>query len=89
LFAKHVKVEEQVEILREKHAIAVGTPNRLKKLMDIGALSLASTKLVIIDMSRDEKSFSLLNSPNVKGDFFLFLCENVLRIKEKLQLILI
>lgn len=89
LFAKHFKVEEQVEILREKHAVAVGTPNRLKKLVDIGALSLASTKLIIVDMAPDEKTFSLLNSPNVKGDFFMFLCENVLPMKDQLQFILI
>ena len=55
LFAKHFKVEEQVEMLRESHPIAIGTPNRLKKLLDIGALSLASTKLVIVDIAVDNK----------------------------------
>ena len=77
LFAKHFKLEDQVEMLREYHPVAVGTPHRLNKLIDIGALSLTNTRVVLIDMGPDEKSFTILNSPNVKEDFFQFLIENV------------
>lgn len=77
LFAKHFKLEDQVEMLREYHPVAVGTPHRLNKLVDIGALSLTNTRVVLIDMGTDEKSFTLLNSPNVKEDFFKFFVENV------------
>lgn len=40
LYAKHFKVHEQVAMLKEKVAIAVGTPNRIFKLLEIG-LSLS------------------------------------------------
>lgn len=37
LFAKHMDVEDQINLLQEKsHAIAVGTPNRLLKLYESG-----------------------------------------------------
>jgi protein CMS1 len=89
LFAKHIKVEEQVDMLREYNPIAVGTPNRLNKLVDIGALTLSNTKLILIDMAADEKSYTLLNSPNVKEDFFKFLVENVFPHSSDIQLALI
>jgi U3-containing 90S pre-ribosomal complex subunit len=56
LFAKHFKVEEQQLLLRESPcAIAVGTPNRLCKLADLGDLKMDSLRLVAIDVSRDKK----------------------------------
>jgi hypothetical protein len=89
LFAKHIKVEEQVDMLREYNPIAVGTPHRLNKLVDIGALTLSNTKLVLIDMTADEKLFTLLNSPNVKEDFFKFLVENMIPHSSDIQFALI
>jgi len=38
LFAKHLKVKQQQEMLATFSPVAVGTPNRLAKLMDLGAL---------------------------------------------------
>lgn len=35
LFSKHMKVEEQVAILRNRVNIACGTPRRIKKLIDV------------------------------------------------------
>ncbi len=52
LFAKHFKVDEQVEVLKAFTPIGCGTPNRLAKLADIGALNLDHLKLLIIDMGR-------------------------------------
>ena len=56
LFAKHVKVEEQKTSL-ESHAsgIACGTPHRLCKLADEGALSLQRLQLLVIDLHIDAK----------------------------------
>jgi hypothetical protein len=36
LFAKHIKVEEQVEWLKKTVGLCVGTPNRMVKLRDLG-----------------------------------------------------
>jgi protein CMS1 len=37
LFAKHLKVEEQARFLAERRIhFAVGTPHRIKELMDLG-----------------------------------------------------
>lgn len=89
LFAKHFKVEEQVEMLREYHPVAVGTPHRLNKLIDIGALSLSNTRVVLIDMATDEKSFNILNSPNVREDFYKYLIENVVPRAPNVQVALV
>jgi hypothetical protein len=74
LFAKHFKVQDQVEALRQHFPIVVGTPNRLSKLMELGALSLTDTQLLLVDMELDLKSFSILNLPGVCQDFSQFLC---------------
>lgn len=68
LFAKHLKLQEQIKVLQEFHAVAVGTPNRIKKLADVGALSAASVRLVLLDMQTDKKSFHLLTLPGVMED---------------------
>jgi hypothetical protein len=70
LFAKHMKVQEQVTALKEPCAIAVGTPGRLLKLVELGALSLSHTSLVILDAQQDQKGFSIFTVPDVKRDFF-------------------
>lgn len=46
LFAKHFKVQEQIELLSKQYfPVAVGTPNRLSKLVELGALSLSRVKV--------------------------------------------
>ena len=60
-----------MESLSKSHfAIGVGTPNRLSKLISLGALRLNEVKLVIIDVEADEKNFTILTMPNVKDDFY-------------------
>ena len=50
LFAKHMKLEEQASFLASKRFLfAVGTPNRILKLLEMGALSLQQTRLVVLD----------------------------------------
>ena len=71
LFARHFKVTEQVEMLSKQHyPIAVGTPNRVEKLLELGALCLRNTQLVLVDMEADAKHFTVLSLPGVKEDFF-------------------
>jgi hypothetical protein len=74
LFAKHFKVEEQVTFLAENYChVAVGTPNRLSKLVELGALSLSKVRLVMVDMAKNEKKYTVLTMPLVKDDFFVFM----------------
>lgn len=71
LFAKHFKVQEQMQILGRNHfPIAVGTPNRLSKLAELGALKFNKTTCVIVDLAIDSKKFNVLNMADVKGDFY-------------------
>ncbi|XP_078156454.1 U3 containing 90S pre-ribosomal complex subunit [Carex rostrata] len=70
LFAKHLKVEEQVNLLKVQVNIACGTPSRIKKLIDMEALSLKRLKLVVLDMQRDAKAFSLFTLPQVSAEFW-------------------
>jgi len=70
-FAKHIKVTEHVEMLAKTHyPIAVGTPNRVEKLLELGALCLRNTQLVLVDMAEDAKEFTVLSLPGVQEDFY-------------------
>ncbi|PVH92832.1 hypothetical protein DM02DRAFT_604767 [Periconia macrospinosa] len=63
LFAKHMKVKEQIEHLK-KHKIdyGVGTPERLSALLDHDALSTANLKRVVVDASYiDQKKRGILD----------------------------
>ncbi|RLN71917.1 hypothetical protein BBJ28_00015913 [Nothophytophthora sp. Chile5] len=61
LFAKHMKVSEQGEQLsRIFFPIAVGTPARVKKLLETDALSLKHTTHVIFDMEKDKKQLTIM-----------------------------
>lgn len=56
LFAKHIKVGEQEEALRTQVAcLGAGTPNRLCKLADGGALRLDRLAHVVLDVALDAK----------------------------------
>lgn len=72
LFAKHLKVKDQKDALRKRKWIsAVGTPARVLTLNQEGALTLAGTKLLVIDAQPDNKSFTLLETAG--GELFDFL----------------
>lgn len=70
LFAKHIKVEEQVTLLKEHVNIAAGTPNRVRKLIDIGAMGTGRLRLVILDMHADAKGLTILSVPQVMAEFW-------------------
>jgi len=74
LFAKHFKLEEQQKLLEEEFIkLAVGTPNRLEKLVETKALRLDDLSLVVIDMFVDAKQKTIFEIPEVRKDLFLFL----------------
>ena len=68
LFAKHLQVGEQVQILKEYQALACGTPHRLSQLLEMKALSFSATRLIIFDMAKDSKNYHLLDLPGVAND---------------------
>eukprot|EP00808_Paulinella_micropora_P013156 g26376.t1 len=70
LFAKHIKVQEQIDSLKKSHvhvAMAVGTPARVVQLLQAGALSLDNTCWLMLDAGRDVKNFSLFRLPEVRA----------------------
>jgi len=61
LFAKHFKPKDQEKALRKKKWIcAVGTPGRVLALAESGALNFSNTKVLVLDVQPDSKSFNLL-----------------------------
>ena len=79
LFAKHIKIQQQIDyLLSQEYPIAIGTPNRLNKLIELGALSLSKSRIVLIDTYTDKKDFSVMTLPLVCDDFQLFMQKYVL-----------
>ncbi|BBG93517.1 hypothetical protein Prudu_001550 [Prunus dulcis] len=70
LFSKHMKVEEQVSLLKNRVNIASGTPNRIKKLIDIEALGLSRLSVIVLDTHPDVKGYSLFTLPQVRDEFW-------------------
>ncbi|KAI3459717.1 hypothetical protein Pfo_016380 [Paulownia fortunei] len=70
LFSKHMKIEEQVSILKNRVNIASGTPSRIKKLIDMEALGLSRLALIVLDMQKDVKGYSLFTLPQVRDEFW-------------------
>ncbi|KAL3506587.1 hypothetical protein ACH5RR_031969 [Cinchona calisaya] len=70
LFSKHMKIEEQVSFLKNRVNIACGTPNRIKKLIDMEALGLSRLAVIILDMYTDVKGYSLFTLPQVREEFW-------------------
>lgn len=90
LFAKHFKISEQVHSLAiEAFPVAVGTPHRLSKLIEVGALSLRLTKLVLVDMQPDSKMFNIITLSAVKHDFYNLLYSYIFPERSHLKISLI
>jgi len=85
LFAKHMNVSDQVSMLdNNSYPIAVGTPNRLLKLIQMekdkngdGALSLECTELIVIDCIEDKKKFTVCTMNDTAPDMMQFIQEAV------------
>ncbi|KAL6188949.1 hypothetical protein ACLB2K_040339 [Fragaria x ananassa] len=60
----------QVSLLKDRVNIASGTPNRIKKLIDIEALGLSRLSVIVLDVHPDVKGYSLLTLPQVSDEFW-------------------
>ncbi|TMW65257.1 hypothetical protein Poli38472_009424 [Pythium oligandrum] len=91
LFAKHMKVEDQeIQLAKTFNPISVGTPGRIKKLLEINALSLEHTTHVFIDMEKDKKAMTLLELKDTAKEMMELLQFHLLpQLKaDKLKLVL-
>lgn len=82
LFAKHIKVQEQVKLL-EKRAVhlGVGTPGRIKELVKQGGLILNPLKFLVFDWNwRDQKLRRMMDIPEIKKEVFELLEMGVLSL---------
>lgn len=70
LFAKHMKVAEQVKALRQPVHVAAGTPARIGQLVDLGALSLRNLRVLLLDLQPTAKDLTLLDIPETRADFW-------------------
>ncbi|KAG9070297.1 hypothetical protein KI688_009634 [Linnemannia hyalina] len=84
LFAKHLKVSEQVYFLENTCThICVGTPNRIDKLISDGVLDLSRLELVLIDAHTDAKKRTILDIQEIRVDLFKMLGLEALEDKFK------
>lgn len=70
LFSKHMKLEEQISLLKNRVNIASGTPSRIKKLIDAEALGLSRLQVLVLDLHPDVKGYSLFTLPQVRDEFW-------------------
>ncbi|XP_057269052.1 protein CMSS1 isoform X1 [Pezoporus wallicus] len=70
LFAKHIKIKEQLNMLEKGvFHIGVGTPGRVKALVEQDGLCLDSTKYMILDWNwRDQKLRRMMDIPEIKKE---------------------
>ncbi|XP_029980520.1 protein CMSS1 [Sphaeramia orbicularis] len=75
LFAKHIKVEEQVKMLQKGIThIGVGTPGRISALIEKEGLSLRALRYLILDWNwRDQKLRRMVDIPEIKVDIMKLL----------------
>ncbi|KAI1899846.1 hypothetical protein AGOR_G00065980 [Albula goreensis] len=81
LFAKHIKVEEQVKLLEKSVThIGVGTPGRIKALIEKDGLSLQALRFLVLDWNwRDQKQRRMVDVPEVKGDLVKLLETGIIK----------
>ncbi|XP_018423834.1 PREDICTED: protein CMSS1 [Nanorana parkeri] len=70
LFAKHIKIKEQIQLLEKRIVhLGIGTPGRIKALIEQEALSLTSLKYIVFDWNwRDQKLRRMVDIPEVKKE---------------------
>ncbi|KAI9496055.1 U3-containing 90S pre-ribosomal complex subunit-domain containing protein [Zychaea mexicana] len=74
LFAKHMKVKEQAEFLQKDPVhLGVGTPNRIKALVEQEHLNLDNLELIVVDTERNAKRFTAFENDAVRNDLYSFL----------------
>ncbi|XP_007943979.2 protein CMSS1 [Orycteropus afer afer] len=72
LFAKHIKIQEQIKLLEKRVVhLGVGTPGRIKELVKQGGLNLNSLKFLVFDWNwRDQKLRRLMDIPEIRKEVF-------------------
>ncbi|XP_041858575.1 protein CMSS1 isoform X1 [Melanotaenia boesemani] len=80
LFAKHIKMEEQVKLLQKGIAhIGVGTPGRICALIENEGLKLQALRYLVLDWNwRDQKLRRMVDIPEIKLDFMKLLETGIL-----------
>ncbi|KAG8136737.1 hypothetical protein E2320_005293 [Naja naja] len=70
LFAKHLKIQEQIQMLEKDVVhVGVGTPGRIKALIQQEGLKLTCLKYFILDWNhRDQKLRRLIDIPEIKKE---------------------
>lgn len=78
LFPKQGSIGEQAEQMQSgSMPIAVCTPHRLLALVEEGSVSFSDTQLVVIDIYRDAKKFSVDTLPDTAPHLISLLSEHV------------
>ncbi|XP_041319890.1 protein CMSS1 isoform X4 [Pyrgilauda ruficollis] len=82
LFAKHIKIKEQMSMLEKgMFHIGVGTPGRVKALVEQDALCLNSTKYLILDWNwRDQKLRRMMDIPEIKKETIDLLEKSIIKL---------
>ncbi|XP_025769295.1 protein CMSS1 [Puma concolor] len=82
LFAKHIKVQEQVKLLEKRVVhLGVGTPGRIKELIKQGGLNLNPLKFLVFDWNwRDQKLRRMMDIPEIRKEVFELLEMGVLSL---------
>ncbi|XP_055450239.1 protein CMSS1 isoform X1 [Psammomys obesus] len=72
LFAKHIKVQEQVKLLEKRVVhLGVGTPGRIKELVKQDGLNLNPLKFLVFDWNwRDQKLRRMMDIPEIRKEVF-------------------
>ncbi|XP_027536883.1 protein CMSS1 isoform X4 [Neopelma chrysocephalum] len=70
LFAKHIKIKEQMNMLEKGvFHIGIGTPGRVKALVEQDGLCFNSTRYMILDWNwRDQKLRRMMDIPEIKKE---------------------
>eukprot|EP00066_Takifugu_rubripes_P017835 XP_011607101.1 PREDICTED: protein CMSS1 [Takifugu rubripes] len=81
LFAKHIKIEEQVKLLQKGVThIGVGTPGRVSALIENDGLNLKSLRYLVLDWNwRDQKLRRMVDIPEIKLDFMKMMESGILK----------
>lgn len=77
LFAKHLKVQDQVEALKTFAPVAIGTPHRINKLIEFGALNLTQSTVILMDITKDAREMNMFSSQDTHPQIYSFLSEHV------------
>ncbi len=88
LWSKHMDIEEQKRYLATHFVgVAVGTPNRICKLIQDESLTLSNTALIVIDCQPNAKMQTIFTLPETAVDLYAFLAVCLKRLaKGKLKI---